>query len=47
MNFLAEVKMIELLYDLVVNSPGISAIIVFLVFVYIFRTTRETYGQGD
>ena len=39
--------MLEFIYDLVVNSPGISAIVVFIVFMYIFRTTREPYGHGD
>lgn len=39
--------MLELIYDFVVNFPGITGLIVFLVFMYTFRPNRTPYGHGD
>ena len=37
----------EFVFDFVINYPGISFMIAFAIFAYIFRTTREPYGHGD
>lgn len=39
--------MLTFLYDFVVNYPGITYVIVFGIFMYVFRTTRKPYQHGD